>query len=92
MRDTSLVAILSPLPQPSGEEAGPVSLLLPLPKPEAGGGEREGGGVVEWRPPHIDWNPWTNRSAYLEGSPYSQMEPVSTLVHSTQSLNQTISL
>ena len=33
---------------------------------------------MEWRPPHIDWNPWSNRSAYLEGSPYAQMDPVST--------------
>ena len=32
---------------------------------------------MEWKPPHIDWNPWTNRSAYLEGAPYAQLEPVS---------------
>ena len=55
-----------------------MSVLLPLPKPEEEqGGEREREGVVEWKPPHIDWNPWTNRSAYLEGAPYAQLEPVS---------------
>ena len=58
-----------------------MSVLLPLPKPEAGGEGAEQGGVVEWRPPHIDWNPWSNRSAYLEASPYAQMEPVSTDIH-----------
>ena len=57
-----------------------MSVLLPLPKPEEEQGaerEREREGVVEWKPPHIDWNPWTNRSAYLEGAPYAQLEPVS---------------
>ena len=53
-----------------------MSVLLPLPKPEPVEGRGEGGGVVNWKPPHIDWNPWTNRSAYLEASPYAQLEPV----------------
>lgn len=82
---------ITPIPVPSGEESSPVSLLLPLPKPEAGGGEREGGGVVEWRPPHIDWNPWTNRSAYLEGSPYSQMEPAERASRHSHDLSQEMS-
>ena len=56
-----------------------MSVLLPLPKPETGREEREGGGVVEWRAPHIDWNPWSNRSGYLETSPYAQLEPVSVM-------------
>ena len=56
-------------------------MLLPLPKPDSVGGAKEGGGVVEWKPPHIDWNPWTNRSAYLETSPYAQLEPVSVWGH-----------
>ena len=61
----------------TGDESRPVSVLQPLPKPDTAGEVREGDGVVGWKPPHIDWNPWNNRSAYLEGSPYAQLEPVS---------------
>ena len=65
------------VPQVTGDESRPVSVLQPLPKPDTAGEVREGDGVVGWKPPHIDWNPWNNRSAYLEGSPYAQLEPVS---------------
>jgi ATP-dependent RNA helicase A len=66
---------ITPMPEVIGDESRPVSVLQPLPKPDAVGEVREGDGVVDWKPPHIDWNPWTNRSAYLEGSPYAQLEP-----------------
>ena len=34
-----------------------------------------GAGVVEWKSPHIDWNPWTCCSAYQASGPYSEVEP-----------------
>ena len=54
----------------------PISLLLPLPKP-AGNHDNtvDAPGVVEWKPPHIDWHPWARHSAYEVGGAYSTLEP-----------------
>ena len=60
--------------QPEDPEE-PVSVLLPLPTPESNPDSRTSDGVVEWRPPHIDWNPWTSCSSYQAAGPYSTMEP-----------------
>lgn len=30
---------------------------------------------MQWQPPHIDWSPWTNRSAYESVGPMAQFEP-----------------
>ena len=83
MRPTSLrhvwrmCHLLFPSSLQASEQGEPVSVLLPLPKPQGREGEKEREGVVEWTPPHIDWNPWSNRSAYQESLPYSELEPVS---------------
>lgn len=65
----------------SEDPGEPTSVLLPLPKPDANPDSlKEQPGVVEWKPPHIDWDPWTFRSAFQEGGRYSQLEPVSVSV------------
>lgn len=65
----------------SEDPGEPISVLLPLPKPDANPDSlKEQPGVVEWKPPHIDWDPWTFRSAFQEGGRYSQLEPVSVSV------------
>jgi len=71
---------ITPVP-PSEDPGEPISVLLPLPKPDANPDSlKEQPGVVEWKPPHIDWDPWTFRSAFQEGGRYSQLEPVSVSV------------
>lgn len=68
----------------SGE---PTSVLLPLPKPEASANsQKDCAGVVEWKPPHIDWNPWTCCSAYQASGPYNTMEPEARATQLSQGL------
>ena len=58
--------------QPEDPEE-PVSVLLPLPIPASDPDSRASDGVVDWKPPHIDWNPWTNCSSYQATGAYSNM-------------------
>jgi len=53
----------------------PVSVLLPLPTPASNPENQASDGVVNWSPPHIDWNPWTNCSAYQATGAYNDMAP-----------------
>lgn len=67
---------ITPVPPPSGEMSEEsVSVLLPLPRPDRDPVAMERGGIVDWRPPHIDWDPWCFRSAYQSSGLYSQLEP-----------------
>ncbi len=69
----NIIKIVSPQPL---EPSEPTSVLLPLPKPAADSDSRfQSGGVVEWKAPHIDWNPWTRNSAYQVGGAYHALEP-----------------
>lgn len=75
--------------QPAESEE-PTSVLLPLPKPPADptpprGQDRS---VVEWKPPHVDWNPWTCCSAYQMGGAYDTMEPEARADQLSQNLYQ----
>ena len=42
--------------------------------------------VVQWQAPHIDWNPWTNRSAYVSEGPMGQLDPEARAAQSCQVL------
>ncbi len=65
-----------------------MSVLLPLRTPESNPDSRTADGVVEWRPPHIDWNPWTSCSAYQSSGPYSTLEPAARADMLSQNLRE----
>ena len=65
-------------------------MLLPLPKPPAQAAP-ESSGVVEWKLPHIDWNPWTSCSAYQSSGPYNTMEPEARAAHISKNLCEAMS-
>lgn len=72
-----LPSSLASLPfQPDAEEES-VSVLQPIPTPPATYEEAEPRSVVEWQPPHIDWNPWVCKSSITPGMKYSNMSSVS---------------
>ena len=54
-----------------------MSILQPVPTPPATCEEGEPRSVIEWQPPHIDWNPWLCKSAITPGMKYSGVSPVS---------------
>lgn len=82
---------ITPVPPPEDLNE-PTSVLLPLPKPEADPEKASDvPGVIEWQPPHIDWSPWTHRSAYLEGGAYATMEPEARANQLSQDLYQDLS-
>lgn len=76
--------VIPPQPEDFGE---PTSVLLPLLKIEASSDSQiQTSGVVEWKAPHIDWNPWTCCSAYQMSGPYHSMEPEARATHLSQQL------
>ena len=65
----------------------PTSVLLPLLKSDSGSNQtQERSDVVPWQAPHIDWNPWTNRSAYVNSGPLAQLDPQSRAAQTSQLL------
>ena len=64
----------------------PISVLLPLPKSDSGSIVQEKSDTVLWQPPHIDWSPWTNRSAYMNSGPLAHLEPEARAAQSSQLL------
>lgn len=67
-------------------------MLLPLPKPEpSAGGAPQSAGVVEWKLPHIDWNPWTCCSGYQQSGPYQELEPEARSTQISKALYQEMS-
>lgn len=46
---------------------------------------------MEWKLPHVDWNPWTNTSAYQASGPYHTMEPEARATKINEDLYQEMS-
>lgn len=65
-------------------------MLLPLPKLPVQA-TPQSNGVVEWKLPHIDWNPWTCCSAYQSSGPFNSMEPETRSTQLSKNLYQEMS-